>query len=635
MEIVKIGKKAPPAKKKDDSSCGSDETDSVDTTPPELHVVAKPTNHAKDSDSSDASSDDESEETKEPAKARIKRKKEESESDSDDGSGDESETHNVPQAKKMKKEHSAIVGNLSLGCDENSLYSFNDDSGFESSAFGTITRHGQSKGFGHAEFSNKLVPLNVIKTLSKTGLWGRNLILDLASCFNSSSTTPRGGFGGIGGHGMSEAIKPELLSNLRAINEKIRSLDERIEVVNHKINGCQDQRKNWKSLYTETNMPDTASLALRIVWELDNQIGALLKSHESLMMKLELEKSALQSLQKGFVFRVSSDNNKKKMTFCLIDIYNPVYREVYLDASISDFPFRIPLDALPDILKPCSQIEHKKDRNVGGKYVGFNGKYIYAFDTPLCASSATLDHFIDVVNCHDDLTVALTTVDIPTPFIPVKQVFPGSVIETAAEVIDQALENIDTINCIESIHATVKQAFDDVWSKPLKSVTINNNQQLVNWLKPLLCNDSFILSEKRIVSQHFTYYQNSKTGRCILMKNSPNGVVIQSVQEMDEDEEQQVESSEDRTLSQLLAGMMATAGEVAGRCIQYGTYFKEVTVYGVFCSFESNEASLCKLILNFELGESKIIKYVDENDQPQFSSIDRMILYAVNLSFNH
>uniref|UniRef100_A0A1X7TC97 Uncharacterized protein n=1 Tax=Amphimedon queenslandica TaxID=400682 RepID=A0A1X7TC97_AMPQE len=221
MEIVKIGKKAPPAKKKDDSSSSSDKTDIEDTTPSKL--VAKPTNDAKKCDLSDnSSSDDDSEETKEPAKASTKRKQEESESDDD--CSDESETHNVPLTKKMKK----------------------------------------------------------------------------------------GGLGSIGGHSMSKASEPELLSNLRAIHETIRSLDEQIKLVSEKISCYQDIRKSCWTSYTETNVPETTSWELSIVWELDNVIIPSLKNHESMMMKLELEKCALQSLYKGFVFRVLSDDNNKK-----------------------------------------------------------------------------------------------------------------------------------------------------------------------------------------------------------------------------------------------------------------------------------------------------------------------------------
>ncbi|XP_011407852.1 PREDICTED: suppressor protein SRP40-like, partial [Amphimedon queenslandica] len=179
MEIVKIGKKAPPAKKKDDSSSSSDKTDIEDTTPSKL--VAKPTNDAKKCDLSDnSSSDDDSEETKEPAKASTKRKQEESESDDD--CSDESETHNVPLTKKMKK----------------------------------------------------------------------------------------GGLGSIGGHSMSKASEPELLSNLRAIHETIRSLDEQIKLVSEKISCYQDIRKSCWTSYTETNVPETTSWELSIVWELDN-----------------------------------------------------------------------------------------------------------------------------------------------------------------------------------------------------------------------------------------------------------------------------------------------------------------------------------------------------------------------------
>uniref|UniRef100_A0A1X7U3R8 RRM domain-containing protein n=1 Tax=Amphimedon queenslandica TaxID=400682 RepID=A0A1X7U3R8_AMPQE len=94
------------------------------------------------------------------------------------------------EAEKVE-ECSIIVGNLSLDCDEDSLYLFFFNSGFKPSATEIIMRDGQSKGFGYADFSNKSVAQNVIKTLSGTVLLGRCVRLDLADSCNRNSTTPR------------------------------------------------------------------------------------------------------------------------------------------------------------------------------------------------------------------------------------------------------------------------------------------------------------------------------------------------------------------------------------------------------------------------------------------------------------
>uniref|UniRef100_A0A1X7TV07 Uncharacterized protein n=1 Tax=Amphimedon queenslandica TaxID=400682 RepID=A0A1X7TV07_AMPQE len=439
----------------------------------------------------------------------------------------------------------------------------------------------------------------------------------------------KGGFGSSRRDGMSESGETELLKHLQALKE-IQSLEEHIKNVNECITDCLDCRgRLWTMATCKLNFPETTSSAFDMVWQIDNDMRAVAKKCDSLMKKLESEKCTLQSSHKGFVFRVLSDNNNMKMTFCLVDIYNPVYCEVCLNAPpTSGFPSTIPLDALRDMLKPCSQIEDQKDRNVAGEYVTvMKGKYMYVFDTPLRASRTTLGHFLEFKGCWDDLRAALAAVVIQIPFIPVRQVFFESTIDEVAERIYEASENIDPKNFIESLEqcrAAAKQAFDDIRSKPARSVKINHNQQLADWLQ--------LVVSKRL----FCHIR----GCCILKKNSYCGVVIQSVleleedrgleQQMEEDEEQQVESAEDSTLSQLLANMMAAAGKVAETAIECGTYFKTIVMYGVVCNYDSNEASLYRMTLNFVFRDTRIIEYQNNYGQPQLSSIDRMVLYAVS-----
>uniref|UniRef100_A0A1X7U3Q8 Uncharacterized protein n=1 Tax=Amphimedon queenslandica TaxID=400682 RepID=A0A1X7U3Q8_AMPQE len=450
-----------------------------------------------------------------------------------------------------------------------------------------------------------------------------------------------GGFVGRGGHGMSEPKELDLFSNLLTTHKGIRSLEERIKTVNEKISICSSERLKYWVQSNDSNIDsERKSVALSIVCDLNQEVRDLKSNRAALMKKLESAKCTLQSLYKGFVFRVLSDVSNMKMSFCLVDIFNPVYREVCLGAPISVFPPTISLDVLPEILKPSSQIKHKKDRNIAGEYVNIScGRYMYVFDKPLCASSATLGHFIDANDSQDDLTLALTTMVIQVHFVPAKEVYPKSVIDVAAEDIDQALLTVDPNNFAKSMkqcRTTVKQTFDNIRSQPLRTVEVNNNHHLADWLEVLVSDDTTVLCEQQPCRINVTYHENSKPDFCLLRHNSQCGVVVQGIEEVQQqieasENQHQVEVSEGDTLygiageskqevfanAQLMGNMMAVAGKVAESAMKSGQHFKHIVIFGVACKYDSNVASLCKMILNFKDSSSNIMKYVDEHGQPQ------------------
>ena len=105
---------------------------------------------------------------------------------------DDNNNKSKTPAKKGKESASVFIGGLSFSTEESSLKSFLTSNGLKPSSVRIISRDGQSKGFGYADFDSKEEAKKCIE-LTGSELDGRSIRCDNA---DSKPTTPGSGRGG-------------------------------------------------------------------------------------------------------------------------------------------------------------------------------------------------------------------------------------------------------------------------------------------------------------------------------------------------------------------------------------------------------------------------------------------------------
>ena len=104
-------------------------------------------------------------------------------------------------AKKFKEPVSVFIGGLSFSTDEDGLKKCLEDYEVEVTSLRIISRDGQSKGFGYADFESKEDAQKLIDLTEQIQLDGRTLRFDVASNRPNSASGGRGSGRGRGGFG--------------------------------------------------------------------------------------------------------------------------------------------------------------------------------------------------------------------------------------------------------------------------------------------------------------------------------------------------------------------------------------------------------------------------------------------------
>ena len=204
-----------------------------------------------------------------------------------------------------------------------------------------------------------------------------------------------------------------------------------------------------------------------------------------------------------------------------------------------------------------------------------------------------------------------------------------------------------------SVDEVVSALVSEIQSKPATDIYIElsvepfevvRNPYFVSWLNKHYGEELIIKGNESLTNCNVSFHQTSKPDFCILHKSHDFAAIsvhgeVRSLEEgpVEEDDDLHLISlageckQKNHNKAQTLANMVAVAGYVTYKALQNNSKPRTVTIYGISCVYEDNDAHLMKLQLDFERRKSNLTKF----ESKEKISIGQQVANAIQLLRSH